>query len=219
MPRGNMSATNLPQEALSASHHADTTNAAGTGSAESFAVRAWRATLLLMLAAWFGASVFFAAALAPVLFEVLPTRELAGQVVGRALAILNTGGFVVGLILFTDQLSRSVYRARRQEGRQRKDALPSSRMNRVRNLSAWVAPVLLIVTCAANQWIVSARIAALRLLMNRPVDLVAKDDPLRIEFGSLHAVSVALLAIGIVAASLMLLTRRGERRLEIGRAE
>jgi hypothetical protein len=37
------------------------------------------------LAFWLGAAAFFSVALAPVLFAVLPTRTLAGEVVGRVL--------------------------------------------------------------------------------------------------------------------------------------
>ena len=41
-----------------------------------------------MLALWLGAAGFFSAAVAPALFAVLPTRTLAGEVVGRVLPVV-----------------------------------------------------------------------------------------------------------------------------------
>ena len=44
---------------------------------------------ILALALWIGGFFFFAMAIAPLLFAVLPTHSLAGLVVGRALASLH----------------------------------------------------------------------------------------------------------------------------------
>jgi len=40
---------------------------------------------LATLAVWLGAALFFSVAVAPALFAVLPSRTLAGEVVGRLL--------------------------------------------------------------------------------------------------------------------------------------
>ncbi len=57
---------------------------------------------LVALSVWLGAAVLFAAVVAPALFHALPSRTMAGDVVGRVLpALLYAGAaisFVVGLI-------------------------------------------------------------------------------------------------------------------------
>ncbi len=151
---------------------------------------------LLLTAVWLGAAVFFSFALAPVLFSVLPTRELAGLVVNRMLTILNTGGAVVGVALLVSsvfELNNGVEHWQRR---------------------AWKVEVaaLSVVTLAsaANQWVIGRRISELRARMGRSIDEVAVNDPLRIEFGQLHGVSVAVLIVGMLAAAtaLLLIARR-----------
>ena len=144
---------------------------------------------LLLIAVWLGAAVFFSFALAPVLFSVLPTRELAGLVVNRMLTILNTGGAFVGVALLVSgvfKLNNGVV------GQQR----------------AWKMEVaaLSVVTLAStvNQWVIGRRIAELRARMGGSIDEVAVTDPLRIEFGQLHGVSVAVLVVGMLAAAIAL---------------
>ncbi len=48
-----------------------------------------RFLMMLSLAVWLGGIVFFAFVLAPTVFSVLPTRNLAGMVVSRSLARLH----------------------------------------------------------------------------------------------------------------------------------
>jgi hypothetical protein len=48
------------------------------------------------LSAWLGAAVLAATVVAPAAFAVLPTRSLAGALVGRVLPVLFYGGAVVG---------------------------------------------------------------------------------------------------------------------------
>ena len=60
---------------------------------------------LLLVALWLGAAVFFSAAVAPSAFSVLRrfavphANELAGSIVTRTLSIVNTGGFIIALLL------------------------------------------------------------------------------------------------------------------------
>ncbi|HEX9959998.1 MAG TPA: DUF4149 domain-containing protein [Pyrinomonadaceae bacterium] len=60
-----------------------------------------------LIALWLGAAVFFTAAVAQSAFAVLPSRELAGAMVNRTLAILNYGGIVVGLILLASSIIKT----------------------------------------------------------------------------------------------------------------
>ncbi|HYY58222.1 MAG TPA: DUF4149 domain-containing protein [Pyrinomonadaceae bacterium] len=60
---------------------------------------------LLLIALWLGAAVFFSSVVAPVAFAVLRSfhltnaNEIAGTIVSRTLAVVNTGGFLVGTLL------------------------------------------------------------------------------------------------------------------------
>jgi hypothetical protein len=51
----------------------------------------------LVVAAWLGAAVFLAASVAPAAFAVLPSRTLAGALVGRVLPVLFIAGLAIGL--------------------------------------------------------------------------------------------------------------------------
>lgn len=53
---------------------------------------------VLSVSMWVGCIFFFAVAVAPVAFSVLPTRTLAGLVVGRSLVSLHWIGIVCGLV-------------------------------------------------------------------------------------------------------------------------
>lgn len=57
-----------------------------------------RTLLLLALVVWVGGIIFFAFVLAPTVFTVLPTTELAGNVVGRSLTVLHWMGIVSAVV-------------------------------------------------------------------------------------------------------------------------
>jgi hypothetical protein len=170
----------------------------GEGSLFLTAVRDVR---LLLVALWLGAAVFFSGAVAPSAFAVLRgfavphANELAGTIVTRTLSIVNTGGFIVGLLLLASAFLFSRAAARRA-------------------FYAEVASLLLLtITTGAGQWVIAARMLELRAAMGRPIDEVALSDPLRVAFNSLHVYSVTTLGIGIVAAAvaLLLVARRAHR--------
>ncbi|HKC62360.1 MAG TPA: hypothetical protein VKB86_01925, partial [Pyrinomonadaceae bacterium] len=76
-----------------------------------------------------------------------------------------------------------------------------------------ISLLLLAIMTAVGQWVIAARMLALRAAMVRPIDDVPTDDPLRVSFNSLHGYSVAALGIAIIAAAvaLLLIARRGQR--------
>ena len=153
---------------------------------------------VLLIALWLGAAVFFSAAVAPSVFAVLRSfhlsnaNEIAGSIVTRTLSIVNTGGFLIGLLLL---LSAFLFRR-----------AVSRRAFRAEVIS------LLIVAAATGvgQWIIAARMLGLRGAMGKPVDEVAQSDPLRVAFNNLHGYSVGALSIGILAGlvALLLIARR-----------
>ena len=157
---------------------------------------------LLLIALWLGGAVFFSATVAPSAFGVLRARnvayanEAAGSIVTRTLAVVNTGGFVIALLLL---LSAFLFR----QG-----------MKRFRFLMEVIALAILSVMTGVGQWMIAARMLALRAAMGRPIDDVAVDDPLRVSFNALHGYSVTALGVAIIAAAvaLLLIARREKSR-------
>ena len=133
---------------------------------------------ICVLAAWLGAAVFVAAVVTPAAFAVLPTRALAGAVVGRALPVLFTLGLLVGAaVAFMNHAVRA--------GR-----------------SVTVSSTTLIIASA------SALLVALRLRASTaaigPMDALDPADPRRVAFGRMHGLSVLLMGIGLLAACVAL---------------
>ena len=160
----------------------------------NLAVQVTRDIRLLLIALWLGASIFFSLVVAPSVFAVLPARELAGAVVSRTLSTMNTGGFVISLLLLASAFPfRSIV------------------SNRAFGLEV-AALVLIALSTFVGKWIIAARMQALRAAMGRPIDQVAQSDPLRIAFNGLHGYSVAALSVGMLAAivSLVLIARRAD---------
>lgn len=137
---------------------------------------------LLLLAVWLGAAVFFIA-VAQSSFAVVPQRELAGAVVNRTLSILNYAGLAIAIVLLLSSLIGS--------GRSSKFLL-------------WAERFLLLIVgaaCAVGQFVIGLMLMSVRAQMGgRPIDEIAADDPLRVQFNSLHEYSVWVLFIGMGAA-------------------
>lgn len=164
-------------------------------------VAAVRDVRLLLVSLWVGAAVFFSAAVAPSAFTVLRrfavpnANELAGSIVTRTLSIVNTGGFIIGLLLLAS-------------------AFLFSRRVKRRAFYAEIASLMLVaVTTAVGQWVIAAKMLALRASLGQPIDRVAQDNPLRIAFNNLHGYSVTALAVGIISAvvALLLIARRAHK--------
>jgi hypothetical protein len=132
-----------------------------------------------LLAAWLGAGVLFSAVIAPAAFAVLPSRELAGALVGRVLPVI----FIAGIVVSAAGLAF--------------DRAVIGRGLRVRR---W-ALVVVAIACAVAQFGVAPRIETVRREIGGPIEQLAHDDPRRLAFGRLHAVSVAWLGLAMVAAA------------------
>ncbi|HTJ20871.1 MAG TPA: DUF4149 domain-containing protein [Gemmatimonadaceae bacterium] len=138
---------------------------------------------LSALAFWLGAAVLTAAVVAPAAFAVLPTRTLAGNIVGQVLPVIFYSGIVVGaLVMGLETADNDGWH--------------------------WDTPVvfgaLVAVACAVAQFVVGSRIEAVRVQIGGSVDALSPDDPLRATFGRLHGVSVGLLGIAMLAAAVAL---------------
>ena len=136
---------------------------------------------LLILGLWLGAAVFFIG-VAQNAFAVLPQRELAGAVVGRNLALLNYAGFGIALLLLLTSLVG---------------------IRRTSLFWLWLERFLLLVlvaACGVGQFVIGTWISMVRQQMSGPIDEIAADDPLRIQFNTLHDYSVWVLFAGMIAA-------------------
>jgi hypothetical protein len=117
------------------------------------------------------------------LFAVLPTRELAGEVVGRVLPGLFYSGIVLGaLVIVIEVASRGGWSWRGRE----------------------TLGLAIVIACIAAQLIVAPRIARLRDQIAGPIESLPTDDARRVAFGRLHGVSVAWLGIAMLAALITL---------------
>lgn len=133
-----------------------------------------RFLMLLALVLWLGGIVFFAI-MTPNVFAVVPTREMAGQVIARLLTILHGMGIVAGVVFLLCSLTL----ARLSQGAFKPWA--------ARNL---LVAAMLALTCIA-QFYVFARMEDLRRDMG-VIDQIAPGDPRRIEFNDLHLWSTRL---------------------------
>ena len=133
-------------------------------------------TSVSLLAAWLGAAILVAAVVAPAAFAVLPTRTLAGALVGRVLPALFWSGMIIGLAV--------------------------AGLARFASPSAWRTggALALVAACAAAQLVIAPRIEAIRMQVGGPMDALDPADPRRQAFGRLHGLSVGWLAVGMLAA-------------------
>jgi hypothetical protein len=128
-----------------------------------------RAVMLLALIVWIGGIIFFSFVVAPTLFSVLPTRELAGSVVTRCLGALHWIGLVSGLVFLFCSITYNQIRF----------AAP-------RLFSAThVLLVVMLVLTAISQFRITPKMQALRSEMHA-IDNVPAADPRRMEFNRLH---------------------------------
>ena len=142
---------------------------------------------IFSLGTWVGSILFFSFVVAPGAFSLLPTTELAGNIVGYSLGKLHVIGVVAGIVYLvaTAAAEKSVAALARP------------------------APLLvfaMVVLTVVSQHMVIARMDVLRLQMAQQMGSVSAtpmDNPLRAAFDSLHRISVRLegtvLLSGLVA--------------------
>jgi hypothetical protein len=148
---------------------------------------------LLSLVVWIGGIIFFAFVLAPTVFGVLPTHQLAGNVVNRSLSILHWMGLGCGVIF----AATSLIVAHASEG----TAQPLAARN--------VLVYLMIGLTLISLFGIQSRMWTLRQEMG-VIDDLPQDDARRVEFNRLHVWSTrvegAVLILGL--GLLFLVSRR-----------
>src|SRR5712691_1494385 len=119
-----------------------------------------RVLRLLLLGLWLGAAIFFGAVVAPALFGVLRAanlanaNELAGTIVTRLLAIVNRGGFELGLFLLI-----TAYFVSKHE-------------SRLARFAEIISLALLALMTGVSHWLISARMLAIRASLSVPIDQI-----------------------------------------------
>jgi hypothetical protein len=134
-----------------------------------------------LLAAWIGATLLVAAIVAPAAFAVLPSRTLAGALIGRVLPPVFWSGILIGAIAWLCARGLGSHAVGRG-----------------------LAAATLVASCAAAQLVVAPRIDRIRAAVGGPLDLLDAADPRRIAFGRLHAASVGWMGLAAVCAALFL---------------
>jgi hypothetical protein len=145
-----------------------------------------------LLGLWIGAAALMAASVAPAAFAVLPSRALAGLLVGRVLPVVFATGAVAGLGAALLALGSGGAFAR-----------------------ARVAlPVAAAAACLIAQFVIGPRITRLRAEIGPSIEALDAADPRRAQFGRLHGISVAWMGAGMLAggAALVLTLLAARRR-------
>jgi len=128
-----------------------------------------RSLKLLALITWIGGIIFFAFVLAPTVFRVLPTREMAGNVVNPSLKALHWMGIVSGVVF----LLCSLLLDREQYARFKPATLANS------------LAVLMLAITLVSEFGIAPRMRSLRAEMVS-IDNVPVTDARRVEFNRLH---------------------------------
>jgi len=146
-----------------------------------------------LLAAWLGIALYFSAVVAPSAFGVLRSfnlanaAELAGTIVSRSLSVVNKSGLIVGLLLLI--------------------TAPAVRHAYGRASFVLHCALLAIVALASGvgEWVIAAKMRALRAAMQGQIDQAPLTDPDRVAFAALHGYSVTALSVAMIGALIVIL--------------
>ena len=133
--------------------------------------------MLLALVVWLGGLVFFSFVVAPTVFApgILPSRDLAGNVVNRSLGILHTMGLICGVVFVTASIAYSKFTSG--------SAQPLAPVH--------VLVYMMLFLTIVAQFGVAPKMAALRADMG-VIDTIPQTDARRVEFNQLHKWSTRL---------------------------
>lgn len=130
-----------------------------------------RFLMLLALVVWLGGLIFFAFVVAPTVFSpgLLPTRHLAGEIVGRSLGALHWMGIISGIVFLIASMIYSrvtVGHARPLAGRH-------------------LLIALMLGLTLISQFAITPKMHALRAEAG-VIDNLSLDNPVRMDFDRLH---------------------------------
>ena len=135
---------------------------------------------LIVLAAWLGAAILVAAVVAPAAFRVLPTRTLAGALVGQVLPVIFISGLVVAAlaVALETRVAPGAFR-----------------------LTVAGPLVAMIIGCVVAQFIIGPKIETIRAAIGGTLESLDAADPRRVQFGRLHGFSVLWMGVAMLGAA------------------
>lgn len=139
---------------------------------------------LVILSLWLGATLFFSLVVARAAFQVLPSRALAGQLVGQTLPVLLLAGVVGGVLALWAELGSALAAGRR--------------------LRLCCAAGVAILSEAAN--VVGQHVDRLRESAGNAFESLSPADPMRVAFGRWHGAAVLLLGLAMVLAAVAIVS-------------
>ncbi|MBI4911976.1 MAG: DUF4149 domain-containing protein [Acidobacteria bacterium] len=164
--------------------------------------RRFDAASLALLLLWAGMALGFGILVAPLLFKVLPSRDLAGQIAGRAVARLDWAAWVA----FGGAFACSFLPRWLDEVKEHSPVGP---------FRLWTAAALLaLLTTFASAAIFTPKVNEIRERMGAPVEQVAPDHPDRLAYTKAHGLSRqffflrVILALGLASGLAWLPTRK-----------
>lgn len=137
----------------------------------------------LLMAAWIGAALITVAVVAPGAFAVLPSRTMAGTMVGRVLPALFVAGIAVALIAAAVAGIPS----------------PGGAVSGARG--AVTSALAAALACGIAQFGITPKLDRLRAEIGGPVDALPADDARRVAFGLFHGYNVAGLGVAMLGAA------------------
>ncbi len=153
----------------------------------------FRYAFALALACWLGGMVVLGAIVAPSTFGVLQARQpttgrmLAGAVFGETLRRFHLVSYAAGAVLLGSLAGMALTGAR-----------PAAFGARLA-----IAAVMLVLALVSGT-VVSRRIERVQQQIQGPVASLSADDPRRVEFGRLHAMSTGLMLVNIAGGLVLL---------------
>jgi hypothetical protein len=145
-----------------------------------------RFLMFLSLTVWIGGIIFLSFVEAPTAFGVLPSRHMAGTVVGHSLGVLHWMGLFSGIIFLGCSMLLSSLTAG--------SAHPLAARH--------ILICLMLLLTVVSQFGISPKMSALRAQLG-DIDTVPATDPGRVQFDALHVWSVrlevAVLLMGLAA--------------------
>jgi hypothetical protein len=141
-----------------------------------------------LLVLWAGMVLAFAFLVAPLLFALLPSRDLAGLVAGRSVARLDVAAWMAFLgAMALVQVPRWAKEIRDGET--------------VGPLRLWgAAAVLALLMCFTSSFIVTPRLHTLRARMAGAVETLPPDHPDRAAYRKAHSISRQLMGLRLLLA-------------------
>lgn len=140
---------------------------------------------VVILSIWFGASVLFLTVLAPTVFELVPSRHEAGNLITAMLEQVDFFGLLSGPLLLITVL------------------VGWSPLGVPVGMRSLLTVAMTVATAISGRWL-TPELLRLRLAMGRRIEDVDPTDPLRTEFARLHGVSTTLMILHTTLALVLL---------------